>query len=154
MANFALGNANVLKQKTTDFLKNVEGFVEKAARNAPYNRLATAPPNFGKVQEGNKVISKHEASGVVFKAGFQMIQGSGSCKWEGQVVGDGLRLDLQGIANGYANWQVQTNKAAQESETIAGCLMQVNSCFSQRHLVHALKMSHNEGKIVTLTMPT
>jgi hypothetical protein len=32
--------------------------------------------------------------------------------------------------------------------------MQVNSCFSQRHLVHALKMSHNEGKIVTLTMPT
>ena len=154
MANFAVGNVAVLKQKTTDFLKNVEGFVEKAAKNAPHNRLATAPPNFGKVQEGNKVISRHEASGVVFKAGFQMIQGPGSCKWEGQVVGDGLRLDLQGIANGYANWQVQTNKPQGQSETIAGCLMEEGKCFSQRHLLHALKLSHDEKKVVTLTMPT
>jgi hypothetical protein len=153
MADFALGDMGVLKEKTTDFIDNVEDFVERAAKNAPYNRLAMAPANFGRVQQDNQVISKHAASGVVFKPSFQMIQGTGACKWEGQVTGGGLRLDLQGIANGFANWQVQTNKPAGQSKTIAACLMEIESCFGQRHLLHALKMSHEAKKIVRLTMP-
>lgn len=156
MANYAVGNVAVLKQKTQDFLSEVEDFASEAAKRGPYNRLSAAPANFGSEQvetsQGTKVISRHAASGVVFKPGFQMIQGAGACKWEGQVVGSGLRLDLQGIANGFANWQVQTNKPAGQSKTIAGCLMEVDSCFSQRHLVHALKLSHENGFLVTMTM--
>lgn len=74
-----------------------------------------------------------------------MRQGTGACKWEGMIVGEGLRLDLQGIAISCANWQLQTHKPAGQSESIAGCLMEVESCFSQRQLLHELKLSHNEG---------
>lgn len=70
---------------------------------------------------------------------------------EGMILGGGLRLDLQGISNGFANWQVQTNKPAGQSKTIAGCLLELDKSFSQRHVVHALKTSHTKGKLVKVT---
>jgi hypothetical protein len=152
MAQFALTSKSVDALEPADFYDNVETFVKDAAERGPYNRLSVAPANFGKEQIGNKIIHKHAASGVLFKAGFQMFKDTGACKWEGAVTSDKLRLDLQGIENGFANWQVQTNKPAGQSKTIAGCLMQVDKCFSQRHLIHALKMSFTNSKLVKLTM--
>jgi hypothetical protein len=152
MATYALTTTAVVHEQPGDFDANVEEFVKGAAERGPYNRLSVAPANFGSEQIGNKIIHKHAASGVLFKAGFQMFQDTGSCKWEGVIKSDKLRLDLQGIANGFANWQVQTNKPQGQSKSIAGCLMEVESCFGQRHLVHALKMSFTNGKLVKMTM--
>lgn len=151
MATFALTNSAVLHQEPTDFYQHVEEFVKGVAERGPYNRLSVAPANFGSEQVGNKIIHKHAASGVVFKAGFQMFQASGACKWEGVVKSDKLRLDLQGIADGFANWQVQTNKPPGQSKTVAGCLMEIETCFGQRHLVHALKMSFDSVFLVKMT---
>ena len=152
MAQFALTATSVIQLEPTDFYDNLEDFVKGAAERGPYNRLSVAPENFGTEQIGNKVIHKHAASGVVFKAGFQMFEGVGACKWEGVIKSAKLRLDLQGIENGFANWQVQTNKPAGQSKSIAGCLMQVDKCFAQRHLVHALKMSFTNLVLVKFTM--
>jgi hypothetical protein len=153
MAKFDLTTSAVVQLESSDFHENVEDFVKGAAERGPYNRLSVAPANFGTEQVGNKVIHKHAASGVLFKAGFQMFKDTGSCKWEGVIKSGKLRLDLQGIENGFANWQVQTNKPAGQSKTVAGCLMEVDKCFSQRHLVHALKMSFTNLVLVKLTVP-
>lgn len=151
MAKFVETNVPVVQQEPGDFNDNVVDFVKGAAERGPYNRLSVAPENFGSQQVGSKIIHKHAASGVVFKAGFQMFQAPGACKWEGVIKSGKLRLDLQGIANGFANWQVQTNKPAGQSQTIAGCLMEVESCFGQRHLVGALKLSFAKKVLVKLT---
>jgi len=153
MALFEREAQAITRTNRPQVYEHVEDFVAQAASRAPHNRLSAAPANFGTVQEDNRVVARHAATGIDFKPGFQMVQDPGDCKWEGMILGGGLRLDLQGISNGFANWQVQTNKPAGQSKTVAGCRMQVDKCFSQRHLIHALKMSCDEGVLIKLTMP-
>jgi hypothetical protein len=127
----------------------VDSLVEQAADGVGWNLLGTAPSGFQSVTTGNKVEKIHPQTGIKFKAGFQMRQQSGSQKWENHAKAGGYRLDLQGIANGWANWAIQTQGT--NSVTVATCLMEVDSCFGQRHLVHALIQSAEQNMLCELT---
>jgi hypothetical protein len=98
---------------------------------------------------GDQMRPIHERTGIVFKAGFLMHETAGTQKWEGRATEGGLRLDLQSINNGWANWAVQTN--GKNSVTVATCLMAVDKSFSQSQLAHALIQSAHRNEICELT---
>lgn len=74
-----------------------------------------------------------------------MHETAGNKKWEGHAEEGTLRLDLQSINNGWANWAVQTNGA--NNVIVATCLQ----CFAQNQLAHALTQSAEKLQICQLT---
>lgn len=128
---------------------DVYDLVEQAAAGVGWNRLGAAPSGFTMTEVDGKMKPIHTPTNIAFKPGFQMHQASGSQKWEGHATTTALRLDLQCIANGWANWAVQTN--GKSSVTIATCLMKLDECFSQGQLAHGLIQSAHRTKLCELT---
>lgn len=152
MATFTMKpHAGLTTGRLAQVKDKIPNLVARTAAGVSWNHLGSAPKNFGSKQVGNQIKSIHEASGVEFKAGFQMLQENGQQKWEGQAVDGETRLDLQGIENNWANFAIQMKEKGGGSVTVATCLMQVNMCFSQRHLVHGLLESAKSGQVCELT---
>lgn len=128
---------------------DVEDLVKQAASGVGWNRLGAAPSGFTMTEVDGKMKPIHTRTAIAFKPGFQMYQASGSQKWEGHATTTALRLDLQCIANGWANWAVQTN--GKNSVTIATCLMKLDECFSQGQLAQGLIQSADQTKLCELT---
>ncbi len=123
--------------------------VQQAAVGVGWNRLGAAPGGFTMQNVSGRMVPVHARTGIQFKAGFQMYEAAGQQKWEGHATANGVRLDLQAIDHGWANWAVQTNGT--NSVTIASCLMELDKCFSQTQLAHGLIQSAHRGKLCELT---
>lgn len=128
---------------------NVYNLVRQAAAGVGWNLLCMPTAGFTMTEVKGKMKSIHTKTGIEFKSSFLMQQVTGSQQWEGHAKVDELRLDLQSIDNGWANWAIQTNGT--NSKTVATCLMQVGKSFSQNQLAHALNQSAQRTKICELT---
>lgn len=128
---------------------NAHELAKQAAEGVQWNRLGGAPAGFKMTNVSGRMRPVHEKTGIVFKPGFQMQEVAGNQQWEGNATSGGLRLDLQSVNNGWANWAVQTN--GQNSVTVAVCLMEVEKCFSQNQLAHGLIQSAHRVRLCELT---
>lgn len=135
------GEANAVKQ-------NVYELVKQAAEGVSWNVLGTAPAGFTMTNIAGHMKPIHTKTEIAFKAGFLMREVQGNQQWEGHAIVGGLRLDLQSINNGWANWAIQTNGT--NSKTVATCLMSVNRSFSQRQLAKGLIYSAERNEICEL----
>lgn len=129
---------------------NAFDLAEQAAKNVSWNRLSAAPEGFTMTQVGTQMQPIHTKTGIKFKAGFLMFKvDDRDQKWEGHATAGGLRLDLQCINSGWANWAVQTN--GKNSVTVATCLMKVGETFSQEQLAHGLIQSAERNQLCELS---
>lgn len=149
MANYTFRAHNGLTAGQAHVVReHAHELVRQAAEGVNWNRLGAAPAGFEMQNIDGRMKPIHARTEIQFKPGFQMTESAGTQQWEGHASVDAVRLDLQSINGGWANWAVQTN--GKNSVTVATCLMEVDKCFSQSQLAHALIQSATKGEICEL----
>jgi hypothetical protein len=139
MAQYAFRNHNGLWTAHVPSIRaGAYHLASKAAAGVDWNRLGSTPDGWAT-----------RFPTIKFNPATQMYEiPNKQQKWEGKALYGLYRLDLQSINQGWANWHIQENDTG---HSVAVCLMEVESCFSQSQLVYALIGSAMNTQLCEMT---